>query len=121
MTFRRNLDSFGATPLIRSGGTAPNAKSGVSVGHSPTAHQAAQPSFSRPLRGLTISVYYSAMPRRQRETEKHLQTKRVSNPTASEGVKVPITHEYVHSVRGKLKDNGLLKALMDDKKKEREL
>ena len=60
------------------------------------------------------------MPRRQRETEKHRQTKRASNPTTSEGVKEPITREYVHTVRGKLKDNGLLKALMAEKKKERE-
>ena len=33
----------------------------------------------------------------------------------------PITREYVHSLRGKLKGKGLLKALMADKKKEREL
>ena len=33
----------------------------------------------------------------------------------------PITREYVHSVRGKLKGKGLLKALMADRKKEREL
>jgi hypothetical protein len=62
-----------------------------------------------------------AMPKRQRETEKHRQAKQVSNPTASEGVKEPITRAYVHSVRGKLKENGLLKALMAEKKKEREL
>ena len=33
----------------------------------------------------------------------------------------PITREYVHSVRGKLKGKGLLKALMSDRKQEREL
>ncbi|MEP6819496.1 MAG: AbrB/MazE/SpoVT family DNA-binding domain-containing protein [bacterium] len=33
----------------------------------------------------------------------------------------PITREYVHSLRGKFKGKGLLKALMADKKKEREL
>jgi AbrB family looped-hinge helix DNA binding protein len=33
----------------------------------------------------------------------------------------PITREYVHSVRGRLKGKGLLKALMADRKKEREL
>jgi AbrB family looped-hinge helix DNA binding protein len=33
----------------------------------------------------------------------------------------PITREYVHSVRGRYKGKGLLKALMADKKKEREL
>ena len=32
----------------------------------------------------------------------------------------PITREYVHSLRGKFKGKGLLKALMADKKKERE-
>ena len=62
-----------------------------------------------------------AMPTRKRETEKHRQARRGSNPTVREGGKVPITREYVHSVRGKLKDNGLLKAFMAEKKKEREL
>jgi len=33
----------------------------------------------------------------------------------------PITREYVHSLRGKFKGKGLLKVLMADKKKEREL
>ena len=33
----------------------------------------------------------------------------------------PITREYVHSLRGKFKGKGLLKALMADKKREREL
>lgn len=33
----------------------------------------------------------------------------------------PITREYVHSLRGKFKGKGLLKALMTDRKKEREL
>jgi AbrB family looped-hinge helix DNA binding protein len=33
----------------------------------------------------------------------------------------PITRQYVHSIRGKLKGKGLLKALMAEKKKEREL
>jgi AbrB family looped-hinge helix DNA binding protein len=33
----------------------------------------------------------------------------------------PITREYVHSLRGKYKGKGMLKALMADKKREREL
>jgi len=33
----------------------------------------------------------------------------------------PITREYVHSVRGRYKGKGLLKALMAEKAKEREL
>jgi AbrB family looped-hinge helix DNA binding protein len=33
----------------------------------------------------------------------------------------PITREYVHSLRGKFKGKGLLKTLMAEKKKEREL
>ncbi len=33
----------------------------------------------------------------------------------------PITREYVHSLRGKYKGKGLLKALMTEKKREREL
>ena len=32
----------------------------------------------------------------------------------------PITREYVHSLRGKYKGKGLLKALMTEKKRERE-
>ena len=33
----------------------------------------------------------------------------------------PVTREYVRSVRGKYKGKGLMKALMADKKREREL
>ena len=33
----------------------------------------------------------------------------------------PITREYIHSVRGRLKGKGLLKSLMAEKKTEREL
>jgi len=33
----------------------------------------------------------------------------------------PITREYVHSLRGKLRGKGLMKALMAEKKREREL
>jgi AbrB family looped-hinge helix DNA binding protein len=33
----------------------------------------------------------------------------------------PITREYIHSLRGKFRGKGLLKALMAEKKKEREL
>jgi AbrB family looped-hinge helix DNA binding protein len=33
----------------------------------------------------------------------------------------PITREYIHSLRGKYKGKGLLKALMADKRREREL
>jgi len=33
----------------------------------------------------------------------------------------PITREYVHSLRGKLRGKGLMKALMAKKKREREL
>ena len=33
----------------------------------------------------------------------------------------PITREYVHSLRGKYKGKGLLKTLMAEKKREREL
>ena len=32
----------------------------------------------------------------------------------------PITRDYVHSLRGKLRGRGLMKALMDEKKRERE-
>ena len=39
---------------------------------------------------------------------------------AHEIILKPITREYVHSVRGKFKGKGLLKALMADRKKERE-
>ena len=33
----------------------------------------------------------------------------------------PITREYIHSLRGKFKGKGLLKALMAEKKRERDL
>ena len=33
----------------------------------------------------------------------------------------PITREYIHSLRGKYRGKGLTKALMADKKREREL
>jgi AbrB family looped-hinge helix DNA binding protein len=33
----------------------------------------------------------------------------------------PITRQYVHSLRGKLKGHGLVKALMAEKKRERDL
>ena len=33
----------------------------------------------------------------------------------------PVTREYVHSLRGKYKGKGLMKSLMADKKREREL
>lgn len=33
----------------------------------------------------------------------------------------PITRDYIHSLRGKYKGKGLLKALMAEKKREREL
>jgi len=33
----------------------------------------------------------------------------------------PITREYIHSLRGKFKGKGLLKELMEEKKREREL
>ena len=43
------------------------------------------------------------------------------NEDAKEIVLKPITREYVHSLRGKFKGKGLLKALMAEKKKERDL
>jgi AbrB family looped-hinge helix DNA binding protein len=39
---------------------------------------------------------------------------------AKEIILKPITREYVHSLRGKFRGKGLLKALMTEKKKERE-
>lgn len=39
---------------------------------------------------------------------------------AKEIILKPITREYVHSLRGKFKGKGLLKALMAEKEKERE-
>ncbi len=43
------------------------------------------------------------------------------NEPAHQIILTPITREYVHSLRGKYKGKGLLKALMEDKKREREL
>jgi AbrB family looped-hinge helix DNA binding protein len=39
---------------------------------------------------------------------------------AREIILTPITRDYVHSLSGRLKGKGLLKALMAEKKKERE-
>lgn len=43
------------------------------------------------------------------------------NERAHEIILKPITREYIHSIRGQFKGKGLLKALMADRKKEREL
>ena len=40
---------------------------------------------------------------------------------AREIILTPITRDHVHSLRGKFKGRGLLKALMAEKKREREL
>ena len=40
---------------------------------------------------------------------------------AKEIILKPITREYVHSLRGKFQGKGLMKALMAEKKREREL
>ena len=45
----------------------------------------------------------------------------VVNDNTHEIILKPITREYVQNVRGKLKGKGLLKALMADRKREREL
>ena len=45
----------------------------------------------------------------------------VVDEKANEIILRPITREYVHSLRGRFKGKGLLKALMVDRKKEREL
>ncbi|MDQ6652667.1 MAG: hypothetical protein M3Y84_07965 [Acidobacteriota bacterium] len=42
-----------------------------------------------------------------------------SSPTIREGVKAAVPREYVHSLRGKFKGKGLLKALLADKRNER--
>ena len=43
------------------------------------------------------------------------------NDKTHEIVLKPITREYIHSIRGKFRGKGLLKSLMADRKKEREL
>lgn len=43
------------------------------------------------------------------------------NDDETEIILTPITREYVHSLRGKFKGKGLLKALMAEKKREKEL
>ena len=43
------------------------------------------------------------------------------NEEARQIILTPITREYIHSLRGKYKGKGLLKALMEEKKREREL
>ena len=43
------------------------------------------------------------------------------NAATRQIILTPVTREYVHSLRGKYKGKGLMKALMADKKREREL
>lgn len=43
------------------------------------------------------------------------------NDDATEIILTPITREYVHSLRGKFKGKGLLKALMAEKERKKEL
>jgi AbrB family looped-hinge helix DNA binding protein len=43
------------------------------------------------------------------------------NEEARQIILTPITREYIHSLRGKFKGKGLLKALMAEKQREREL
>ena len=53
--------------------------------------------------------------------DKENQTKQYRRPSAKGGAKDAIKSEGVNSLRGRLKDKGLLKALMTEKKREREL
>ncbi len=43
------------------------------------------------------------------------------NTVTRQIILTPVTREYVHSLRGKYKGKGLMKALMADKRREREL
>lgn len=43
------------------------------------------------------------------------------NEKANQIILKPITREYVHSLRGRFRGKGLLKALMNEKKREREI
>ncbi|MGA7193762.1 MAG: AbrB/MazE/SpoVT family DNA-binding domain-containing protein [Anaerolineales bacterium] len=43
------------------------------------------------------------------------------NAVTRQIILTPVTREYIHSLRGKYKGKGLMKALMADKKQEREL
>jgi AbrB family looped-hinge helix DNA binding protein len=43
------------------------------------------------------------------------------NAVTKQIILTPVTREYVRSLRGKYKGKGLMKALMADKKREREL
>jgi len=43
------------------------------------------------------------------------------NAVTKQIILTPVTREYIHSLRGKYKGKGLMKALMADKKQEREL
>jgi hypothetical protein len=49
-------------------------------------------------------------------TPAETQIETAGDQRAQEITHPPITREYVHSIRGKLKGKGLLKALMDDRK-----
>lgn len=43
------------------------------------------------------------------------------NTATRQIILTPVTREYIHSLRGKYKGKGLMKSLMADKKREKEL
>ena len=43
------------------------------------------------------------------------------NAVTRQIILTPVTREYIHSLRGKYKGKGLMKSLMADKKRERDL
>jgi hypothetical protein len=76
------------------------------------------------LSDFPFTIYYStAMAKREtlQEIGSSAHSKRADSPTVKEGSKRQVTREYVHSLRGKFKGKGLLKALMAEKNKEREI
>lgn len=75
----------------------------------------------------TETVYFSSkgqvvIPRRFRKEFEIEEGTRASVQATSQGILIkPLTRTYIRSLRGSLKGHGVLKALMEDRKREREL
>lgn len=75
----------------------------------------------------TDTVYFSVkgqvvIPRRLRKEFEIEEGTRAYVQSTPQGILIkPVTTKFIRSLRGTLKDSGVMKAMMEDRKKEREL
>jgi AbrB family looped-hinge helix DNA binding protein len=75
----------------------------------------------------TETVYFSVkgqvvIPRRLRKEFEIEEGTRAQVMATPQGILIrPVTRAYIHSLRGSLKGSGVMQALMEDRKREREL